>query len=149
MSDILLGCPFCGNTPRLIEPHESSASLRGESENEEWLSFVECECVDMFFVKGSGTSQVEARSMVTSAWNRRPSKTTAAQEATCHVNSGAYRRISLDEWRSLGGDDNKFCDWHEGIGYVVYDAQALEQYRAKIEALQLPTAQTTEGKADE
>ncbi len=49
-----------------------------------------------------------------------------------HVNGGAYRKISVEEWRELGGDDNKFCDWHEGIGYVVYDAQALEQYRAKL-----------------
>jgi hypothetical protein len=48
-----------------------------------------------------------------------------------HVNGGAYRRISVEEWRALGGDDNKLCDWHEGIGYVVYDDQALEQYLAK------------------
>lgn len=58
-----------------------------------------------------------------------------------HVNGGAYRRISVEEWRKLGGDDNKFCDWHEGIGYVVYDEQAREQYRAKMEALS-PSPQT-------
>lgn len=55
-----------------------------------------------------------------------------------HVNGGSYRKISVEEWRSLGGDDNKFCDWHEGIGYVVYDDQAREQYRAKIEAVADP-----------
>ena len=42
-----------------------------------------------------------------------------------HVNGGAYRSISVEEWRDLGGDDNRFCDWHEGIGYVVYDDIAL------------------------
>lgn len=55
-----------------------------------------------------------------------------------HVNGGAFRMISVEEWRELGGDDNKFCDWHEGIGYVVYDEQAREQYRAKMEALYPP-----------
>lgn len=59
-----------------------------------------------------------------------------------HVNGGAYRKISVEEWRSLGGDANKFCDWHEGIGYVVYDDQAREQYRAKMEAIS-PSPQTT------
>ncbi|WP_320196263.1 hypothetical protein RMR10_004445 [Agrobacterium rosae] len=49
-----------------------------------------------------------------------------------HVNGGAFRVVSLDEWRALGGDGNQFCDWHEGIGYVVYDAQAREQYEAKL-----------------
>lgn len=56
-------------------------------------------------------------------------KSTAA--AACHVNSGAYRQISVDEWKALGGDGNPLCDWHEGIGYVVYDEKALEQFRAK------------------
>jgi hypothetical protein len=51
-----------------------------------------------------------------------------------HVNGGAYRKISVEEWRALGGDDNKFCDWHEGIGYVVYDDLALQQYLAKTGA---------------
>jgi hypothetical protein len=55
-----------------------------------------------------------------------------------HVNGGAFRMISVEEWRELGGDDNKFCDWHEGIGYVVYDEQAREQYRTKMEALYPP-----------
>jgi hypothetical protein len=52
-----------------------------------------------------------------------------------HVNGGAYRKVSAEEWRALGGDDNKSCDWHEGIGYVVYDDLALEQYLAKTGAI--------------
>lgn len=67
----LLPCPFCGGNPRIVEPHESGRSLDGETDEEEWLSFVECDCVDMFFVKGSSTSQDEARSAVVGAWNRR------------------------------------------------------------------------------
>lgn len=64
-----------------------------------------------------------------------PNVKNAPQNPSCnHVNGGAYRRVSVEEWRELGGDDNKFCDWHEGIGYVVYDDQAREQYRAKMEA---------------
>ncbi len=54
--------------------------------------------------------------------------------SSSHVNGGAYRIISVDEWRSLGGDENKLCDWHEGIGYVIYDDIAKEQYRAKLAA---------------
>src|SRR6478736_4922568 len=64
-------CPFCGNTPRLVDPHESERSIEGETDNEEWLSFVECDCVDMFFVKGSATSQEEAKKSVVEAWNNR------------------------------------------------------------------------------
>ena len=52
-----------------------------------------------------------------------------------HVNGGAYRKISAEEWKLLGGDDNKLCDWHEGIGYVVYDDLALEQFRAKLASI--------------
>ncbi|WP_267550303.1 hypothetical protein [Rhizobium rhizogenes] len=58
----------------------------------------------------------------------------AAMITTHHVNGGAYRVVSVDEWKSLGGDSNKLCDWHEGIGYVIYDDLALEQFRAKIAA---------------
>lgn len=50
------------------------------------------------------------------------------------VNSGAYRVVSVEEWRALGGNSNDICDWHEGIGYVVYDDLARDQYRAKMEA---------------
>jgi Lar family restriction alleviation protein len=64
-------CPFCGCAPRIVEPHESDRSIEGETDDEEWLSFIECDCVDMFFVKGSATSQDEARQSVIDAWNRR------------------------------------------------------------------------------
>jgi hypothetical protein len=65
-----------------------------------------------------------------------PNAGNAPQTPSCnHVNGGAYRGVSVEEWRDLGGDDNKVCDWHEGIGYVVYDEQAREQYRVKMEAL--------------
>ncbi|WP_320196261.1 hypothetical protein RMR10_004455 [Agrobacterium rosae] len=57
------------------------------------------------------------------------------------VNGGAFRQISIEEWRSLGGDENPLCDWHEGAGYVIYDDIAKEQYRAKIAALSTPTSQ--------
>lgn len=50
---------------------------------------------------------------------------------TVHVNSGAYRRLSREEWIELGGDDNKQCDWHEGIGYVIYDEIARQEYLNK------------------
>lgn len=138
----LESCPFCGNSPRIVEPHQSEKSLRGETDDEEWLSFVECDCVDMFFVKGSASSQEEARKSVVMAWNKRtPTPTRQIPKTENHVNGGAYRRISVDEWRTLGGDGNPLCDWHEGIGYVVYDDAAKERYRAKITALSTPTTQ--------
>lgn len=65
-----------------------------------------------------------------------------------HVNGGAFRIVSVEEWRALGGDDNKFCDWHEGVGYVVYDKQAEEQYRAKLEARAALTAKQTDGRGE-
>lgn len=74
VSSDLSSCPFCGNHPRLVEPHQSDRSIEGETDDEEWLSFVECDCVDMFFVKGSASSQEEARAAVISAWNRRSPK---------------------------------------------------------------------------
>lgn len=52
-----------------------------------------------------------------------------------HVNGGPYRRISRPEWLALGGDDNKLCDWHEGIGYVIYDEIARAQFLAKTQGL--------------
>lgn len=64
-----------------------------------------------------------------------------------HVNGGSYRRISVEEWRELGGDDNKFCDWHEGIGYVVYDDLALQQYLTKTKA-KAPPPQKREATPD-
>lgn len=68
---VLKPCPFCGDEPRVVEPHQSDRSIEGETDDEEWLSFVECDCVDMFFVKGSATSQDDARRSVIAAWNRR------------------------------------------------------------------------------
>lgn len=50
-----------------------------------------------------------------------------------HVNRGAWRAITSEEWRDLGGKSNPLCDWHEGIGYVVYDAEALERFHASVE----------------
>lgn len=73
MADIL-PCPFCGNNPRLVEPHQSDRSIDGDTDEEEWLSFIECDCLDMFFVKGSACSQEDARTLVIAAWNRRPSQ---------------------------------------------------------------------------
>ena len=55
-----------------------------------------------------------------------------AKTAATHVNGGAYRRVSRAEWDRLGGAANEFCDWHEGIGYVVYNDQARSEYRAKV-----------------
>lgn len=52
-----------------------------------------------------------------------------------HVNGGAFRRLTQGEWRELGGDDNPECDWHEGIGYVIYDDQAHQEYLKKTNAL--------------
>ncbi len=52
-----------------------------------------------------------------------PLPSVIAEPVTTHVNGGAYRRVSRTEWDRLGGAANKFCDWHEGIGYVVYGAQ--------------------------
>lgn len=49
-----------------------------------------------------------------------------------HINGGAYRRISDDEWRQLWGDENKLCDWHEGVGYVIYDEIARQQHLSKM-----------------
>jgi hypothetical protein len=48
-----------------------------------------------------------------------------------HINGGAFRQVSIDEWRELGGDGNPICDWHEGIGYVVYDDIAKERHIAR------------------
>jgi len=133
-------CPFCGNTPRLVDPHESERSIEGETDNEEWLSFVECDCVDMFFVKGSATSQEEAKKSVVEAWNNRAADRTGPPlKSQGHVNGGAFRKISIDEWQSLGGDCNKLCDWHEGIGYVIYDDIAHRQYLAKTLSPSTPT----------
>lgn len=53
------------------------------------------------------------------------------EAASHHVNGGAYRKVSQAEWEALGGDKNSLCDWHEGVGYVVYDAAARDQYAAK------------------
>ncbi|NTG61797.1 hypothetical protein G6L45_16065 [Agrobacterium rhizogenes] len=63
-----------------------------------------------------------------------PVQETQSDTTINHVNGGAYRKISVEEWRELGGDGNKFCDWHEGIGYVIYDEQAREQYLLKMES---------------
>jgi len=49
-----------------------------------------------------------------------------------HVNSGEFRSVTHEEWRQLGGDNNPECDWHEGVGYVVYDEVARQQYREKL-----------------
>lgn len=52
-----------------------------------------------------------------------------------HVNRGAFRAITLEEWRDLGGNKHPLCDWHEGVGYVVYDAEALERFNASVEGV--------------
>ncbi|MEH3108938.1 MAG: hypothetical protein PGN22_03100 [Agrobacterium cavarae] len=56
-----------------------------------------------------------------------------------HVNGGPYRRVSHQEWLVLGGDDNKLCDWHEGIGYVIYDDIARDQFLAKTASPTTPS----------
>lgn len=58
--------------------------------------------------------------------------TVEKQVASNHVNSGPFRQITVDEWLGLGSDLNPLCDWHEGIGYVIYDDIAKEQYLAKV-----------------
>lgn len=50
------------------------------------------------------------------------------------VNSGAFRIVSLEEWNIAGGNQNPECDWHEGIGYVIYDDVARDEHRQKIAA---------------
>ena len=60
-----------------------------------------------------------------------------------HINSGAFRRLSRQEWENLGGDDNHECDWHEGLGYVIYDDQARQEYLTKTNPL--PSAPASEG----
>lgn len=78
-------CPFCDGAPRIVEPHQSDRSIEGETDDEEWLSFIECDCVDMFFVKGSATSQDEARQSVVTAWNRRPALSAGQAQPVAHL----------------------------------------------------------------
>ena len=159
-------CPFCDGAPRIVEPHQSDRSIEGETDDEEWLSFIECDCVDMFFVKGSATSQDEARQSVVTAWNRRPALSAGqAQpgsikplkwEASPEWKPGEF----VTEWYvySVAGRYHVWCDptvapdcWHteypgktyEGTEHATVSAAkaaAQSDYEARIRSALAPPA---------
>ncbi len=69
------------------------------------------------------------------ALSSQPVADAALSAKSQHINSGAFRRLSKAEWIELGADSNPKCDWHEGIGYVIYDDQAHQEYLRKTNAL--------------
>jgi hypothetical protein len=48
--------------------------------------------------------------------------------------SGAYRKITREEAEALDAQ-GAAVDWAEGVGYVVFDAQALEECQAEAAKL--------------
>lgn len=48
--------------------------------------------------------------------------------------SGAWRPVSKAEWDKLKANGEQ-VSWAEGVGLIVYDDQALQEFRAKSAAI--------------
>lgn len=96
-----------------------------------WAVLVHCKQSDIYSVP------------VTVTLPTSPGANKVVRSQSHHVNSGAFRRLTQSEWKELGGDSNPLCDWHEGIGYVIYDDQAHQDYLARTGAVS--STQSSEG----